>query len=95
MKPETRIAADARRGEEWIEDLSNRIRRNAEAVIGIKDFALQVIGARRVEVRCDPANVKSANVAERAGFTLEAELRDEMTNPDGSVRNTLVYVAFP
>ena len=47
-----------------------------EAVRGISAFAFDVLGARRVEIRCDSRNLPSARGAERAGFRLEGELRN-------------------
>ena len=47
-----------------------------EAVLDITAFAFDALGARRVEIRCDSRNLPSARVAERAGFLLEGELRN-------------------
>jgi len=46
-----------------------------EAVRGISDFAFDTLGARRVKIRCNATNERSAAVARRAGFTLEGTLR--------------------
>ncbi len=62
-----------------------------EAVRGITTFAFEHLGARRVEIRCDALNRKSARVAERAGYTLEGELRNAEIGADGGLRNTLVF----
>lgn len=66
-----------------------------EAVRGIAAFAFDVLGAKRVEIRYDPLNRPSARVAERAGFHLEGELRNEALGTDGSLRNTLIFSAIP
>jgi ribosomal-protein-serine acetyltransferase len=39
-----------------------------EAVNGITAFAMLELGAKRVEIRCDSENVRSAAVARRCGF---------------------------
>lgn len=62
-----------------------------EAVRAIAAFAFDALGARRVEIRCDPSNLPSARVAERAGFNLEGELRNDALGTDGTLRNTLVF----
>lgn len=66
-----------------------------EAVRGISDFAFDVLDARRVEIRCDSRNLSSARVAERAGFRLEGELRNNELDTGGVPRNTLVYAMIP
>lgn len=66
-----------------------------EAVRAITAFAFDALGARRVEVRCDSRNLPSARVAERAGFRLEGELRNNEIGTDGAPRNTLIYAVIP
>lgn len=67
-----------------------------EAVKGIANFALHQLGARRLEIRTDARNERSAAVARRAGFTLEATLRnDGRHHHTGELRDTLVFVRWP
>jgi RimJ/RimL family protein N-acetyltransferase len=67
-----------------------------EAVIGITRFAFEHLYAQRLEIRCDARNTRSAAVAERAGYVLEARLHRHMRATDGvGLRDTLIYVAFP
>lgn len=66
-----------------------------EAVLGIGRFAFDHLGARRVEVRCDSRNTRSRRVAERAGFRLEGELRNDGVGTDGEPSNTLVFSMLP
>jgi RimJ/RimL family protein N-acetyltransferase len=63
-----------------------------EAVRGVAQFAFETLGARRVEIHCDARNVRSQRVAERAGFALEATLRNHDVAADGGLRDTLVFV---
>ena len=64
-----------------------------EAVNGITAFALIELGAKRVEIRCDSENVRSAAVARRCGFELEATLRhDDRHHLTGALRDTLIFV---
>ena len=65
-----------------------------EAVRGITRFAFETLGARRVEIRCDARNERSRRVAERAGFELEATLRNHAVAVDGELRDTLIYACF-
>ncbi len=63
-----------------------------EAVNGVAAFAFDTLGARRVEIHCDAANVRSAAVARRAGFEQEAHLRnDERNHWTGKLCDTLIF----
>ena len=62
-----------------------------EAVRAISRMAFDVLAAQRVEIRMDERNRASRKVAERAGFTLEATLRNDTRDVAGGVRNTRVY----
>ena len=54
-----------------------------EAVNGITNMAFDKLNAVRMEIRCDARNQRSAAVALRAGYTLEARLQKESRDPDG------------
>jgi len=66
-----------------------------EAVKAITAFALDALGARRVEIRCDTLNLPSARVAERAGFLLEGTLHNNDLGTDGRPRDTRIYAMTP
>ena len=66
-----------------------------EAVRGIRAFAFDALGARRVEIRCDSRNLASVRVAERAGFLLEGELHNNEVGTDGGPRDTLIFALTP
>jgi ribosomal-protein-serine acetyltransferase len=64
-----------------------------EAVNGITAFAFLELGAKRVEIRCDSENARSAQVARRCGFAHEATLRhDDRHHLTGALRDTLIFV---
>lgn len=65
-----------------------------EAVRALSALAFTVLDAVRVEIRCDANNIRSARVAERAGYQLEARMRWQSRTPMGELRDTLVYVMF-
>jgi RimJ/RimL family protein N-acetyltransferase len=54
-------------------------------------LAFDHLAARRVEIRLDSRNWRSARVAEQAGFSLEGILRQDSLSPDGRWRDTRVY----
>ncbi len=62
-----------------------------EAVLGITDFAFGLLKAERLEIRCDARNERSAAVARRAGYTLEACLHSDARDPQGGLRDTLIF----
>ncbi len=66
-----------------------------ETVQALTQIGFRVMGANRIEIRCDARNLRSRRVAERAGYALEATLHNHMVAPDGRLRDTLVYALFP
>ena len=63
-----------------------------EVAAALADRAFHLHGAEGVEIRCDPRNARSAAVPQRLGFTLEQTLVGDTTAPDGSVRDTQVWL---
>lgn len=61
-----------------------------EAVIGWTQYAW-MIGMQRVEIRCNDRNLRSARVAERAGYRLDGVLRNEARDTAGDLCDTRVY----
>lgn len=61
-----------------------------EAANALTRWAFTALGARRVEIRCDPANTRSVAVLDRLGFRHEGVLRRAARSPDGRLRDTLV-----
>jgi RimJ/RimL family protein N-acetyltransferase len=76
----------------WLRTRYERQGYMTEAVRALTRCAFETLHARRVEIRCDPRNIGSRRVAEKAGYRLEARLRDEQVAPDGNLRDTLIYV---
>ena len=62
-----------------------------EAVQTVAQFAFEILGARRIAIRCDARNYRSACVALGAGFVREARMRHESRAVDGSLRDMLLY----
>ncbi len=63
-----------------------------ETVRALTRVGLDVFQANRIQICCDERNLRSRRVAERAGYELEAVLKNEQRAPDGKLRNTLVFV---
>ncbi len=63
-----------------------------EAVNALTDFAFNTLKAKRVEIQCDADNVRSAAVAERAGYTLDGTLKHHRRHHiTKELSNTLIY----
>jgi len=63
----------------------------SECVIALSKWALDVLGAKRVELVTDEKNLGSRAVAERCGFGLEGIMHNVMRDTDGNLRNSCVY----
>ncbi len=63
-----------------------------EAVAGITDFAFNTLGAKRVEIRCDALNGRSAAIPQRLGFIHEGTLRHEdRHHVNNELRDTMIF----
>jgi RimJ/RimL family protein N-acetyltransferase len=70
-----------------------------ETVAALTRVAFEVDRIRWVEIRCDPANVRSAAVPRRLGFAHEATLALRTETGEGAPRDVMVFTmlqhAFP
>lgn len=66
-----------------------------EAARLLVDLAFGLLGARRVFVRCDAANRRSAGVPLRLGFEHEGTLRNEALRPNGEPADVMVFGMTP
>ena len=66
-----------------------------EAARAMTSLALEQLGAKRVDIRCDDRNLASAAVAVKCGFTLDGVLRNWTVGVDGTVRDERVYSKLP
>lgn len=63
-----------------------------EAASAITQFAFAQLEAKRVEIRCDANNVRSAKIPEALGFKLEGILQNDALDVKGEkLRDTKVY----
>ena len=63
----------------------------AEAAAALTRVAFEAHGVRRVEIRCDPNNVRSAAIPRRLGYRHETTLANDTLTPDGRPRDTMVW----
>ena len=63
-----------------------------EATAAITAFAFEQLGAKRIEIRCDENNVRSAVIPPKVGYTLEGTLINEARHHiSGELRNTMIF----
>jgi RimJ/RimL family protein N-acetyltransferase len=62
-----------------------------ESVLGITHFAFKVLGAQRMEIRCDPRNNPSAAVARKSGYTFEGTIRHDMRERDDTLSSAYIF----
>lgn len=62
-----------------------------EAAAALTRVAFEINGVERMEIRCAPANQASAAVPRKLGYTHEATLRANVREPDGSMRDTVLW----
>lgn len=62
-----------------------------EAVAALTRVAVEIDGARRVEIRCDPLNERSVRVPRKLGFVHDGTLRARQRTADGEPRDTMVW----
>ena len=64
-----------------------------EGVQAILAFGFEHLGARRIFALPDDENLQSCRLCERVGMRLEGLMRNERSDPDGTLRNTRLYAA--
>jgi len=79
----------------WVRSSEARKGFGSEGVAALSAWALDGLGAQRVELVTDELNAGSRAVAERCGFRLEGTLRHVIRAPDGSLRNSCIYARLP
>jgi RimJ/RimL family protein N-acetyltransferase len=65
-----------------------------EVAAALTTVAFRVHGVDRVEIHCNPANVRSAAVPRKLGYTHEATLRRREPRSDGELRDLMVWTLF-
>jgi len=66
-----------------------------EAANALTQYAFKQLNMKRVSITCDIENIRSKNVMERLGYTLEATLKsDRLSLITGEVTSTLLYARY-
>lgn len=67
----------------------------SECVNALTTWALEQLGASRVDLVTSEHNAGSRSVAKACGFHLESTSKDEMEWPDGEAKNVCLYAKLP
>ncbi|MBS3785017.1 MAG: GNAT family N-acetyltransferase [Anaerolineae bacterium] len=90
----TRVGEGAREIGYWIHvDYINQ-GLATEVAAALTKVAFEVDGVLRVEIHCDPQNVRSAAVPRKLGFVHEATLRERTTDAQGERRDSMIWTLF-
>ena len=65
-----------------------------ESTAAVTRVAFEIVGFDRIEIRCDPANVRSAAIPKRLGYVHEATLRGRLRNEHDEPRDAMVFTMF-
>jgi RimJ/RimL family protein N-acetyltransferase len=65
-----------------------------ESTAAVTRVAFEIGGYDRIEIRCDPANVRSAAIPKRLGYVYEATLRGRLRNEHDEPRDAMVFTMF-
>jgi len=65
-----------------------------EVAAALTRVAFEISEVRRVEIRCDPANLPSAAVPRKLGYLHEATLRGRSTTETGAPRDLMIWAMF-
>ena len=79
----------------WVRPSAQGFGYVTEAAGLIVDYALDVLGAHRIEIVCDPENVRSVAIPKRLGFQLEGQVRNVHRYPDGRLCDEVIYGLTP
>ena len=65
-----------------------------ETAAALTKVAFELEGLDRVEIHCDPANLGSAAIPKKLGYTLEATLARRTHWPNGKVEDSMIWTLF-
>jgi RimJ/RimL family protein N-acetyltransferase len=65
-----------------------------ETAAALTRVAFEVNQLDRVEIHCDPRNVRSSAVPRKLGYQLEANLRRRLVDTDGERRDVMIWTIF-
>jgi RimJ/RimL family protein N-acetyltransferase len=65
-----------------------------EVAAALTKVAFKIMQVNRVEIHCEPENVRSAAVPRKLGYTLEAVLKQRVETGENSWRDSMIWTLF-
>jgi RimJ/RimL family protein N-acetyltransferase len=90
----TRLGQEAREIGYWIHKNHINLGFATEVSAALTKVAFVIDHVRRVEIHCDPLNMRSASVAKKLGFINEATLHNRLENTAGDLRDSMIWTLF-
>jgi RimJ/RimL family protein N-acetyltransferase len=87
----TRVGEGAREIGYWIHQDHVNQGLATEVAAALTKVAFEIDGVNRVEIHCDPRNVRSAAIPRKLGFVHEATLRQRTVDAKGESRDTMIW----
>jgi RimJ/RimL family protein N-acetyltransferase len=79
----------------WIRPSAEGFGYVTEAVGLVVDFAPAALEAQRLEIACDPDNVRSMAIPQRLGFKMEGRARNVYRYADGRLCDEVIWSLTP
>jgi RimJ/RimL family protein N-acetyltransferase len=89
-----RVGDDAREIGYWIRADAAGRGFATEATAALTRVGFEIAGLERIEIRCDPENVRSAAIPKRLGYIHEATLRGRLRDEHDRPRDAMVFTMF-
>jgi len=90
----TRLGTDAREIGYWIHHDYINQGLATEIAAALTKVAFEVDRVERIEIHCDSANVRSAAIPRKLGYTHEATLLRRVRNSEGNLRDAMIWSLF-
>jgi len=90
----TRLGQGAREIGYWIHKDHINQGYATEVSTALTKVAFEIDHVKRVEIHCDPKNIRSASVPRKLGFIHEATLHNRLENMAGGLRDSMIWTLF-
>lgn len=65
-----------------------------ESTKALIKVGFEIAQKQRIEIHCDPNNIKSYAIPQKLGFNLEATLKNRLTGTDGNLKDEMIWTLF-